>query len=363
VSGGLLLTGGTGFLGMELIGRLLEAGDGPDIFLAVRARDGSGARARVDEIVARLYDNPPESVERLRPVAAELTAPGLAIGADDRAELIAHVDRVVHCAASISFTLPIEEAREINVQGTQGVMDLARQLPRLERLVHVSTAYVAGRAPTFFAEDDIGGRDFRNTYEQTKLEAEIAVAAADDLPSAIVRPSIVVGESETGWTSAFNVLYWPLQAFTRGLLATVPADPDGVVDMVPVDHVAEVIERATFAPEASGRYHAVAGERAPTVAELIEEVCRLMDRKVPALSEPGTLPIDHPAGVFAAYFDVKTRFDDRRGREIAGAAPGPFEYLPRLLEFAREARWGKRTISREAARLRAGVGAAQTAST
>jgi thioester reductase-like protein len=359
VSGALLMTGGTGFLGMELIARLLEAGDGPDIYLAVRARDAAGASGRLDEILDQLYESRPDSVERLRPIRAELTTPGLALASADRAELSANVERVVHCAASISFTLPIDEARKINVEGTRGVMELARDLPSLERFVHVSTAYVAGRAPALFSEDDTDGADFRNTYERTKLEAELLVDAADDLPRAIVRPSIVVGESDSGWTSAFNVLYWPLQAFTRGLLATVPADPEGVVDMVSVDHVAEVLERATFAPEASGRYHAVSAERAPSVAELIGEICRLMDRPVPGLSEPGSLPVDHPAGIFAAYFDVKTRFDDRRARELAGAAPEPFDYLPQVLGYAREARWGKRMLSREAARLNA----AQTAST
>jgi nucleoside-diphosphate-sugar epimerase len=129
--------------------------------------------------------------------------------------------------------------------------------------------------------------------------------------------------------------------------------------MVPVDHVAEVIERVVFAPEVSGRFHAVAGERAPSVHELITEICREMDRRVPTLSEPGSLPADHPAGVFAAYFDVKTRFDDRRARDLAGPAPEPFDYLPQILEYARAARWGKRMLSREAARSRA----AQTAST
>ena len=130
--------------------------------------------------------------------------------------------------------------------------------------------------------------------------------------------------------------------------------------MVPVDHVADVIERVAFGPEhVNGRFHAVAGERAPSVQELIVEICREMDRPVPALSEPGTLPADHPAGIFAAYFDVKTRFDDRRARALAGPAPEPFEYLPQVLEYARAARWGKRMLSREAARSRA----AQTAST
>jgi thioester reductase-like protein len=353
----VFLTGGTGFLGMELIARMLAAADGPDVYVAIRAHDRQAAQARLDEAIGRLYEAPPAGVARVHAVRADLTAEGLGLDAGDLRTLTHDVDRVIHCAASISFTLPLEEARAINVTGTERVLELARALPRLERLVHVSTAYVAGRAPNEFREEDIGGGDFRNTYEETKLEAEVAVTAADDLPAVIVRPSIVVGESDSGWTSAFNVLYWPLQAFARGLLSTVPADPDGIVDMVPVDHVAAVIEHAAFDPDAAGRYHAVAAGRAPTVEGLIDAVCRELDRRPPQLSAPGTLPSDHPAGVFAPYFDVKTHFDDARARLLAGPAPEPFSYLSRLLEYGQHARWGKRGITREAARR-----VAQTAS-
>jgi long-chain acyl-CoA synthetase len=357
MSGAVFLTGGTGFLGMEMVARMLDAGDGPDIYMAVRADDAVAAERRLAETIGRLYDTPPESIGRLRAVRADLTAPGLGMSGDDRRLLAAEVERVIHCAASISFTLPLEEAREINVLGTERVLALARELGRLERFVHVSTAYVAGRAPVYFGEDDIGGGDFRNTYEQTKLEAEMAVTAADDLPAVIVRPSIVVGESDSGWTSAFNVLYWPLQAFARGVLSTVPADPRGIVDMVPVDYVAEVIERVTFAPEAAGRYHAVAGERAVRVDELVDAICAEMDRPRPELSEPGSLPEDHPAGIFAPYFDVKTHLGNERGRDLAGPAPEPLSYLPVLLEYGTAARWGKRPRTREAVRAGAGIAA------
>ena len=349
----VLLTGGTGFLGMELIGRMLDAGDGPDIVLAVRARDDAEAEARVGEVLARLYDVPPPAASRLRAVRAELTEPGLGVSARDRAMLAGEVERVIHCAASISFTLPLDEARAINVGGTLGVLDVARDLPRLERVVHVSTAYVSGRAPRMFAESDLGGGDFRNTYEQTKMEAEGAVAASDDLPVVVVRPSIVVGERDSGWTSAFNVLYWPLQAFARGLLETVPADPNGVVDMVPVDYVAEVIERAAFLPGVTGRFHAVAAERAVSVEELIEMVCSQLDRRPPALVAPGQFASDHPGAVFEPYFDIETRFDDRRAQSLLGdegPAPEPADYLAALLDYGSRARWGKRPLTREAAR-------------
>jgi len=352
MSDAVLLTGATGFLGMELIARWLEDDAGPDIFVAVRARDRDGARARVDELLARLYEDPPVAASRLQPVCAELTAAGLGLSARDRVDIVDNVDRVVHCAASISFTLPLEEARAINVDGTRHVLDLARDIGGLARVVHVSTAYVAGHTAGRFGESDLRrGQTFRNTYEQTKHEAEVLVGESADLPLAILRPSIVVGESDSGWTSAFNVVYWPLQAFARGLFTEVPADPAGIVDLVPVDHVTALLHQLTFDPDAAGTFAAVAGDQALSVAGLIELTCGILDRPAPRLSPPGTLPDDHPGQVFAPYFDVQASFDDRRAQALAGAAaPPPESYFPALLEYGRRAQWGKRPLSRQAAR-------------
>ncbi len=348
----ILLTGGTGFLGMSLIARLLEDEDGPDLVLPVRAADGAGAAARVDEVLEHLYDDAPASAGRLRAIPADLTVPGLGLAGADRRDLLATVDRIVHCAASISFTLPIDEARAINVAGTQSVLDLARELPHLERLVHVSTAYVSGEHRGRFREDDLDvGQTFRNTYELTKAEAERLLADAADLPAVVVRPSIVVGESDSGWTSAFNVVYWPLQAFARGLLDEVPADPEGIVDIVPVDHVTDLMLHAAMDPGASGTLNAVSGDRAMRVRELIGQASEILGRPGPSLCSPVDHDPDHPAAVFAPYFNVQVTFDDTRAGAVARAATTA-DYLPAILDYADSTRWGKRPMSREAARNR-----------
>jgi thioester reductase-like protein len=356
MSDAMLLTGGTGFLGMELIARLLEDDDGADILLPVRAADQAHAEARVGELLGRLYETPPAAARRLRPMPADLRARGLGLSSADRRAVTGETARIVHCAASISFTLPLGVARAINVDGTRRVLDLARDCPHLERVVHVSTAYVSGRGGGRFTEHDRArGQQFRNTYEQSKYEAEV-LAHASELPTVEVRPSIVVGESDSGWTPAFNVVYWPLQAFSRGLLAEVPADPHGLVDMVPVDHVAAVLEAATFAPEASGTYHAVAGKRAITFAELSALTSETFGRPEPRFTRPGAGGADNLGAEFVPYFDVAVRFDDRRARALIGrAAPAAHDYAPAMLEYARAARWGKRPLTRQAARERIGV--------
>ena len=65
---------------------------------------------------------------------------------------------VMHCAASISFDLPLDEARLINVEGTREIIGLAREAKscgRLDRFIHVSTAYVAGITKGTFREHQL----------------------------------------------------------------------------------------------------------------------------------------------------------------------------------------------------------------
>ena len=172
----LLLTGATGFLGMELLVRLLEQTD-REVIALIRAPDDAAAAERLDGVLATLFSPEHQPAPgRVRAVAADLEQPGLGLAPEVGDALVADVTTVVHCAASVSFALPLEDARRINVEGTRGVLELAARAPGLEQLVHVSTAYVAGDRPgrAFEHEGDLGQTP-RNTYEQTKLEAEALV--------------------------------------------------------------------------------------------------------------------------------------------------------------------------------------------
>jgi len=350
------LTGATGFLGMEMLARLVT--DGSRLDVIVRARDAESASARVHRALAD-GGVPRSSWSLVRAVPGDVTAPGLGLSRADLDRLRHEATAVVHCAASVSWSLSLADARAINVIGTRRVLELAEEIERcgrLERVVHVSTAYVAGRHRGRFSEDDlIVGQSFRNTYEQTKAEGEQMVQRfADRLPIAIVRPSIVVGESDSGWTPAFNVIYWPLRAFARGLLREVPALPGSHVDIVPVDYVADVIGHALRSGASSpGVLHATAGADALTADDLIALTCASMGRERPRLVEVGAELAGggEQAALYAQYFDMQVEFDDARTREATGLAPPRLEdYFDRLIAFAERARWGKRPVSRAEAR-------------
>lgn len=331
-----LLTGATGFVGMQVLARLLGAGE--EVACIVR---GDDAPERVDGVLATMGVTG-ERRDAVRVVRGDVTAPL----AD-----VPGVTTVVHCAASVSFGLSLEDARASNVGGTRHALEAADRAGA--RYVHVSTAYVAGRRRGFFREGDLDcGQAFRNTYEQAKFEAECLVAAAR--PDAVVlRPSIVMGESSSGWTSAFNVLYWPLRAFDRGLLPAIPATPGGRVDVVPVDYVADAIAHVVLErPDVAGPLHLVAGHHAPTVADLVAMAAEAFGREAPPLVpvDPSLAERSPDAARYLPYFDMEVVFDDARARAVlepAGlVAPLLEVYFDRLVAFARAARWGKRPVAR-----------------
>jgi long-chain acyl-CoA synthetase len=302
---------------------------------------------------------------RVEAYAADLTAPGLGLDQKLRERLAWRVDTIVHSAASVSFTLPLEEARAINVEGTRRVLEFAELAQRsggLRRYGHISTAYVAGNHTGRFSECDLDvGQGFRNSYERSKFEAEQLVRSHTGLPTTILRPSIVVGDSRSGWTAAFNVLYWPLRAFARGLFTAVPAIPSAPVDVVPVDYVADAIYSLCEADGGAGEtYHLTAGPSASTMGEIAQLASRYFRRPLPKVLPPAEFEaLERGAAessaldagrVYFPYFSIGTVFDQTatNARLLPeGITVSPLrEYMGRLLDFATRSRWGKQPIAR-----------------
>jgi len=336
--GAVLLTGATGFVGREILSRFLERDD-CHVFALVRAENDAEAAGRLP------------AHERLSAVAGDIERVDLGLAGGSSERLRREVTTVLHCAASVSFDMPLEESRSVNVEGTRRMLDFARSCTRLERFSYVSTAYVAGEPGGLFREDELAvGQSFRNPYERSKFEAELAVCSEGaDLPLQILRPSIVVGDSGTGRTSSFNVLYGPLKAFARGAVPAIPARRDAPVDIVPVDYVADrVHELATRGP--NGTFHLVAGRNATTVGRLLEMSSEELGRAEPAVLPPRLYRRwVHPwlrrkyrglrrMEVYFPYFAMRVRFDDRR----LGPGPRVESYFHRLVRYAQAAGWGRR---------------------
>jgi thioester reductase-like protein len=363
----ILITGVTGFVGMEVMARFLQRSR-RHVFALIRARNDADAYQRLRAALATAFGDPDAHPGRVTAVAGDIERPGLGLDPGRLDELAEQVDRVLHAAASVSFELGLVESRGINVRGTQhmlGFADRARQRGGLERFTYVSTAYVAGTYRGDFSEQDYDvGQGFRNPYERSKWESEGNVRAASGrLPVQIARPSIIVGEQASGWTVAFNVLYGPIRALSTGAYRALPLNLQAPVDVVPIDYVADALfELCSAAPD--GTFHLVAGDRATTTGRLAQMTAEHFHRPMPRIVPPAVyralypllrravhgrqrLALEHTQ-VFIPYLNVGVRFQDHVTRarlEPAGIRLLPFEdYFPRLLDFALAADWGKRPI-------------------
>jgi thioester reductase-like protein len=380
--GAVLLTGATGFVGMEVLARYVERTD-RELYALVRARDDAEAAVRLRSTMATLYGSESAHAGRVTAIPADIERDGLGMAAERRALLAQRVSDIVHSAASVSFSLPLKESREVNVGGTRRLLEFAREAQArggLTRFAYVSTAYVAGTHEGEFREDQLDiGQDFRNAYEQSKFEAETLVREearrAPALPLQVFRPSIIVGERGSGWTASFNVLYAPLKAFARGALRVLPARRSAPVDVVPVDYVADALFALTTQPveREAETFQLVAGREATTVERLAALGAREFGSRPPRFLTPRLYRrVVHPvllralpqrsrralarSEVFFPYFTMRVAFDDSRARARLGRmgirVSSVERYLGRLISFAQETDWGRRPVNRRAAARR-----------
>ncbi len=167
---GILLTGGTGFLGTELAARLAKAEE-TSVYVLVRAADHAEAAQRLRAAWQHDQSLYQAVGRQLLPLPGDFTKADLGLNAEALEALRDHVTLVIHAGAEIGFDKSKAELDQTNVIGTRNMIALSKSLPRLRRFLHISTAYVAGRKHGRVMEDELPGERFSSLYEQSKAEA------------------------------------------------------------------------------------------------------------------------------------------------------------------------------------------------
>ena len=379
----VLVTGATGFLGKELVRSLLAHDSTTIVVPLIRAGSAGELAHRAARLTAAL---PEAEHRRVRPILGDITRPRLGLTPARYAKIGEDVDRVIHVAATTRFDLPLAEARRVNVAGTAEALAICCALRRhgqSGRLDYVSTAYVAGDRDGVAYEDELDrGQRFRNTYERTKFEAErLCREVQGDLPVAIYRPSIIVGDSGTGGTESYKAFYWPLARLIRFYdlwrpvltrLAPLPLNPECHIDLVPVDYVARAITMLFHDADAVGHcYHLAAGPEAAMVRDLVTLTCahfavreprylsaaflNRLQRLTPR-AKKSPFRIVRGAATYYPYVRGNPRFDTTNAARLALRPPPVDSYFARLLRHAYAADFGRRqTVANE------GPGATATA--
>lgn len=367
-----LLTGATGLLGSYLLRDSLRAGH--RMAVLVRPAGAKSAAQRIDASLTRWENEMGETLPRPVVFAGDLCRPDLGLSGSDRKWIGRHCRAVVHNAAKLTFygTDPQREPWLSNVQGTRHILDLCRRCG-IERFHHVSTAYVCGLREGRILETELDvGQEMGNDYERSKVEAERLVRAADlGYPPTIYRPSIIVGDSQTGYTSTFHGFYamvrlahtlagqMVLGSITAKLLVEAfGMDGHERKDYVPVDWVARVITHLVGEPTHHGRtYHLTAAEPTPVavwsraIQDAVERYSPLADPSDPMIRDADWFVdmFQGQAKIYRAYWRDDPPFDRTNTVAAAPHLPCPtvdHDMLLRLARFAIRTNFGRRDRTR-----------------
>ena len=334
----LLFTGYPGFLGTELLPRLLRRDPEANAVCVVQPKFAALA-------TERMLASPFAS--RIRLVEGDITQPNLGIRAS-----IPEVAEVYHLAAVYDLMVSREVGMRVNVDGTRNVLDFAAASPSLRRVHYVSTCYVSGAYDGVFTENDLEkGQTFNNFYEETKYLAELEVRRRG-LPATIYRPAVVVGDSTTGATQKFDgpyfVIQWLLRQPRIALLPVAGRPSRYRFNVVPRNFIVDAIETLSARADSLGKTYQLADPEPLTVDETIRAVAVATGRtviRVPLTKGMAKVALDHVPGVYRLmripsaavdYFVHPTTYDTTNARRDLGQpVPRLRDYLPRLIEFVR----------------------------
>jgi len=231
-----LVTGGTGFIGHNLIGELLQQKKKATIYVLVRKESKKKLEA--------LKEKWGNGARRVIPITGDLTKSMLGVPAKKRRELEGKIDHVFHLAAVYDLMADAESQIRVNVEGTQNVVSLATDI-KAKRFHHMSSIAAAGMYAGIFREDmfeEAQGLD--NPYFRTKHDSESVVRRECKMPWRIYRPGIVVGHSETGVIDKIDGPYYffkLIQKMRKMLPSWMPTLglEGGRINIVPVDYVVD----------------------------------------------------------------------------------------------------------------------------
>lgn len=363
-----LITGVTGLLGVYLLRDALRAG--LRVAVVVRRSRLATAAERVDDLMLRWDKQAGYALPRPVVFEGDITQPMLGLQPDE-VEWIAHnCTAMVHSAASLTFVATPKdgEPHRTNLEGTRNVLELCRTAG-IRQFHHVSTAYICGLREGRILESELDvGQQLGNAYEETKLEAERMVRAADFLDSpTFYRPGIITGDSRSGYTTTFHGFYAPLK-IAQAMVGRVKYDAGAAPllleaigltgqehkNFVPVDWVSAVMTHILTHPEHHARtYHLTPANRTP-VADCYRIMRGAVDQAAAdrAAAEPASTPFSQADFeqlfheqmlVYQSYWRDDPEFDTTNTTAAAPHLPCPAvddAMLLRLAQYALATNFG-----------------------
>jgi long-chain acyl-CoA synthetase len=167
----VFLTGGTGFVGTHIARQLIGQTDFRLIVL-VRGENRENAILRLKRAWWEWLELSQCIGNRIEVIVGDLSKPAFVLGKDDYRKLVQNVTHIIHAAANTTPNVSYEALHSANVLGTENILVFAKEIERdhgLDRLSHISTAYVASKRKGRIDESTLSSESgFSSIYEKTK---------------------------------------------------------------------------------------------------------------------------------------------------------------------------------------------------
>ncbi|HJL18359.1 MAG TPA: SDR family oxidoreductase [Sandaracinaceae bacterium LLY-WYZ-13_1] len=350
----------TSFLAVRVVREILTEQAATELRLVVQPKFWSRAEQRVAAM-------PAEHRRRVALLEGDAAAMDLGLAGEEFVTLAREVDVIHHCAAITYLGVDREVARHLNVDGTREVLELAQEADHLERLVHWSTALVAGGRRGYVLEEELEAPSgFRNAIEETRFTAERLVRRqAARIPTTILRPSIIVGDSVTGEIDRLEGPYLLVLLMLNApvdLRVPLPGRGDIPLNLVPIDFVVDAGLAIVADRRSLGKTFHLVDPDAETARRVFELIADRAGRPVPRgflptnlatalLRTPGLERFAHVPRAFLEQLATEVVYDDRNAREILDELDircPPFEdYVDVMVEYV-STQQAERRAAREA---------------
>jgi len=227
---------------------------------------------------------------------------------------------VIHTAAIVSNNVSAEHAWEVNVVGTQRVLDVAAAAGAA-RFVQISTAGVTrfAHAHPTAAQRCLPGRELDerwplmptgNPYTDTKIAAEhlvLAAHAAGQQACTVIRPADVYGPGCRPWVLE------PIAAM-RANRFLLPARGRGLFTPIYIDDLVDGVVRAASHPAAAGQVFHIGGESPVRTLEYFGHLSKMLGMTDPPRAVP--TPVAIAAAEAARLVAVARRRHTEVGRGV-----------------------------------------------
>ena len=328
----VLLTGASGAVGSAIVPELLKD-PSLRLILLLRPRGEQSVLDRFQNLKKYWagYGLENSVWRRVDVLTGDVAQERLGLTSDTYRTLTQDLTHIVHGAAQVKLNMSREEAHRSSVSTTVHVLRLAEDCRSLVKMEYLSTVGVAGTIEGAIPERRIiDPRDFHNTYESSKSEAEDLVWAAMDRgwPVTLHRPSMVVGDSRDGRTLHFQVFYHLVEFLSgRATGGWVPRLPKFRLDVVPNDYVARAVTASLDNPRWAGQVlHLTAGrDGSLALDQYVNDLPGLLTQA----GLPTRVPHRFPWNLFRLLVPLLALVGPSERRKA-------FHHLPRFLSYLRE---------------------------